>query len=195
MAVNECDLLFSIGTRFNDRITAKIHEFAPKAQIVHVDIDTASISRNVHVDVPIVADAKEATEKMLEYVKKHRDRIYCIVTYRIDRPTRNIQDYYSIILPFLQRNNVTIACINEGFEDILKLEPMILAVYLGMAAQELKNIKTRAKSTVEYRAKNGYTLGKQPVGYLKKNTKDGTIRIDNDKKHYIKQALIMQLHL
>lgn len=127
-------------------------------------------------------------QKMLEYVKKHRDRIYCIVTYRIDRPTRNIQDYYSIILPFLQRNNVTIACINEGFEDILKLEPMILAVYLGMAAQELKNIKTRAKSTVEYRAKNGYTLGKQPVGYLKKNTKDGTIRIDNDKKHYIKQA-------
>lgn len=127
-------------------------------------------------------------QKMLEYVKKYRDRIYCIVTYRIDRPTRNIQDYYSIILPFLQRNNVTIACINEGFDDILKLEPIILAMYLGMAAQELKNIKTRAKSTVEYRARNGYTLGKQPVGYLKKNTKGGTIRIDNDKKHYIKQA-------
>ena len=127
-------------------------------------------------------------QKMLEYVKKHRDRIYCIVTYRIDRPTRNIQDYYSIILPFLQRNNVTIACINEGFDDILKLEPIILAMYLGMAAQELKNIKTRAKSTVEYRARNGYTLGKQPVGYLKKNTKGGVIRIDNDKKHYIKQA-------
>lgn len=70
MAVNECDLLFSIGTRFNDRITAKIHEFAPKAQIVHVDIDTASISRNVHVHVPIVADAKEATEMMLEYVSE-----------------------------------------------------------------------------------------------------------------------------
>ncbi len=68
MAVSECDLLFSIGTRFNDRITGRIHEFAPKAQIVHIDIDTASISRNVHVDVPIVADAKEAIEKMLEYV-------------------------------------------------------------------------------------------------------------------------------
>lgn len=70
MAVSECDLLFSIGTRFNDRITGRIHEFAPKAQIVHIDIDTASISRNVHVDVPIVADAKEAAEKMLEYVSK-----------------------------------------------------------------------------------------------------------------------------
>lgn len=69
MAVSECDLLFSIGTRFNDRITGKLHAFAPKAQIVHIDIDTASISRNIKVDVPIVADAKEAIEKLLEYVE------------------------------------------------------------------------------------------------------------------------------
>ena len=71
MAVSEWDLLFSIGTRFNDRITGKIHEFAPNAQIVHIDIDTASISRNVHVDIPIVADAKTATEKILEYAAFH----------------------------------------------------------------------------------------------------------------------------
>ena len=68
MAVNECDLIFSIGTRFNDRITGKLHSFAPNAQIVHIDIDTAAISKNVQVDVPIVADAKEAVTKMLEYV-------------------------------------------------------------------------------------------------------------------------------
>lgn len=70
MAVGECDLLFSIGTRFNDRITGKLHSFAPKAQIVHIDIDTAAISKNVQVDVPIVADAGEAIEKMLEYVSE-----------------------------------------------------------------------------------------------------------------------------
>ena len=69
MAVSECDLLFSIGTRFNDRITGKLHSFAPKAQIVHIDIDTAAISKNIQVDVPIVADAKEAVTKMLEYVE------------------------------------------------------------------------------------------------------------------------------
>ncbi len=68
MAVDNCDLLFSIGTRFNDRITGKLHSFASKAQIVHIDIDTAAISKNVQVDVPIVADAKEAVAKMLEYV-------------------------------------------------------------------------------------------------------------------------------
>lgn len=68
MAVSECDLLYSIGTRFNDRITGKLHAFAPHAQIVHIDIDTASISRNIQVHIPIVADAKEAITKMAEYV-------------------------------------------------------------------------------------------------------------------------------
>ena len=70
MAVSNCDLLFSIGTRFNDRITGKLHEFAPHAQIIHIDIDTASISRNIQVDIPIVADAKEAITKMNEYVQE-----------------------------------------------------------------------------------------------------------------------------
>ena len=65
-AVSECDLLFSIGTRFNDRITGKISEFAKNAKIVHIDVDAASISRNIVVDVPIVADAKEAIEKFTE---------------------------------------------------------------------------------------------------------------------------------
>lgn len=69
MAVSSCDLLFSIGTRFNDRITGKLHAFAPNAQIVHIDIDTASISRNIQVHVPIVADAREALLKMDEYVQ------------------------------------------------------------------------------------------------------------------------------
>lgn len=74
MAVNECDLLFSIGTRFNDRITGKLHSFAPYAQIVHIDIDTAAISKNVQVDVPIVADAREAITRMMEYVEPYNTK-------------------------------------------------------------------------------------------------------------------------
>lgn len=60
MAISNCDVLFSIGTRFNDRITGKLSEFAKHAKIIHIDIDPASISRNIHVDIPIVADAKAA---------------------------------------------------------------------------------------------------------------------------------------
>ncbi|SET41017.1 acetolactate synthase, large subunit [[Clostridium] polysaccharolyticum] len=64
MAISNCDVLFSIGTRFNDRITGKLSEFAKRAKIIHIDIDPASISQNIHVDIPIVADAKEAIKEL-----------------------------------------------------------------------------------------------------------------------------------
>lgn len=69
-AIMESDVLFSIGTRFNDRITGTIDTFAKNAKIIHVDIDAASISRNIKVDIPIVADAKVALNKMLKYAEK-----------------------------------------------------------------------------------------------------------------------------
>ena len=69
LAVANCDVLFSIGTRFNDRITGDLNEFAPNAKIVHIDVDAASISRNVVVDVPVVADANLALEKLLEWAE------------------------------------------------------------------------------------------------------------------------------
>ena len=68
-AVNECDVLFSIGTRFNDRVTGKISEFAPNAKIIHIDIDSASISRNIVVNIPIVADAKAAIKELIPLAK------------------------------------------------------------------------------------------------------------------------------
>lgn len=71
-AVTECDVLFSIGTRFNDRITGKISEFAKNATIVHIDVDAASISKNIAVDVPIVADAKLAIEAILDVLAKKK---------------------------------------------------------------------------------------------------------------------------
>lgn len=75
MAVSECDVLFSVGTRFNDRITGDLNEFAPKAKIVHLDIDASSISRNVVVDVPVVSDAKIALERLVEWAEaKNTDK-------------------------------------------------------------------------------------------------------------------------
>lgn len=65
-AISECDVLFSIGVRFNDRITGKVSEFAKGAAIIHVDIDPASISRNIEVKIPIVADAKNAILALLD---------------------------------------------------------------------------------------------------------------------------------
>jgi acetolactate synthase-1/2/3 large subunit len=56
-AVTESDVLIAIGARFDDRITGKIDEFAPQAKIIHIDIDPASISKSISVDIPVVGDA------------------------------------------------------------------------------------------------------------------------------------------
>lgn len=69
MAVTECDLLIGIGVRFDDRVTGKIDEFAPRAKIVHLDIDPAEIGKNVRVDVPVVGDLRWSLASLLECLK------------------------------------------------------------------------------------------------------------------------------
>ena len=63
-AVSACDLLFSIGVRFDDRATGDLSKFAKNAKIVHIDIDPTSIARNVPVDISILGDAKDVLEKL-----------------------------------------------------------------------------------------------------------------------------------
>jgi acetolactate synthase-1/2/3 large subunit len=72
-AVQQCDLLIAVGARFDDRVTGKIKDFAPMAKIVHIDIDPASISKNVRVDIPVVGDAKEILAALASEVQ-HRAR-------------------------------------------------------------------------------------------------------------------------
>jgi len=70
MAVYNADLLIAVGSRFDDRVTGKIDEFAPEAKIIHIDIDPASISKNITVDIPIVGDVKTVLQKLLKELKK-----------------------------------------------------------------------------------------------------------------------------
>ncbi len=74
LSVNDCDVLCAIGTRFSDRITGNVKKFAPDAQIIHIDIDPCSISKNVRVDIPIVGDAKSVISAMVnEYDAQQYD--------------------------------------------------------------------------------------------------------------------------
>ncbi|RQD61789.1 MAG: biosynthetic-type acetolactate synthase large subunit [Desulfonatronovibrio sp. MSAO_Bac4] len=66
MAVNNSDVLISVGARFDDRVTGKVNTFAPRAKIIHVDIDPTSIRKNVSVHIPIVSDCLNALEAMEE---------------------------------------------------------------------------------------------------------------------------------
>jgi acetolactate synthase-1/2/3 large subunit len=58
LAVQACDLFIALGTRFTDRVTGNVNKFAPNANIIHIDIDTAEIGKNVRVDIPLVGDIK-----------------------------------------------------------------------------------------------------------------------------------------
>ncbi|KKL24087.1 hypothetical protein LCGC14_2418890, partial [marine sediment metagenome] len=68
-AVQECDCLIAVGARFDDRVTGKVETFAPNAKIIHIDIDPASISKTIEVDVPVVGDAKDILAKLLPAMK------------------------------------------------------------------------------------------------------------------------------
>ncbi len=69
MAVTESDCLVAIGARFDDRVTGKIDEFAPKAKIIHIDIDPTSISKNVQVHLPVVGDCGAVLRDMLDELR------------------------------------------------------------------------------------------------------------------------------
>ena len=69
MAVANSDLLFAVGARFDDRVTGKLEEFATDAKIIHLDIDPTSIQKNISVEVPIVADAKDGLTRLIEVLK------------------------------------------------------------------------------------------------------------------------------
>jgi len=71
MAISHCDLLITIGARFDDRVTGKIDTFAANADIIHIDVDPSSINKNIVADLPIVSDAKSALEIVNRMLKDH----------------------------------------------------------------------------------------------------------------------------
>ena len=70
MAVHHSDCLVAIGARFDDRVTGRVDAFAPNAEIIHIDVDPSSISKNIKVDVPIVGDCRRVLTRLLEAVRE-----------------------------------------------------------------------------------------------------------------------------
>jgi acetolactate synthase I/II/III large subunit len=71
-AIDRCDLLINIGARFDDRATGRVDAFAPRATVIHIDIDPAEIGKNVRTDVPIVGDARRVLTALLKEVPEQR---------------------------------------------------------------------------------------------------------------------------
>ncbi|MDT8718735.1 biosynthetic-type acetolactate synthase large subunit [Clostridium sp. 19966] len=68
--ITNCDLLIAIGARFSDRVASHVDSFAPKAKIIHIDVDPKEIGKNVRVDVPIVGDVKAVLKELLLIIDK-----------------------------------------------------------------------------------------------------------------------------
>ena len=75
MSINECDVLFSVGARFDDRVTGKLSEFSKHSKKIHIDIDPANVGKSVAVDVPIVGDVKYVLGEMLKMAEADPDFI------------------------------------------------------------------------------------------------------------------------
>ncbi len=74
LAVMGCDLLVAVGTRFSNRVTGAVSDFAPRAKVIHIDIDPAEIGKNLRVDVPIVGDAHEVLSELVVQLRKEDPR-------------------------------------------------------------------------------------------------------------------------
>ena len=74
MAMHESDVIIAIGARFDDRVTGKLDLFCPYAKIIHIDIDPASISKTVKVDVPIVGEVKPVLEQLIHLIKDSKKK-------------------------------------------------------------------------------------------------------------------------
>jgi acetolactate synthase-1/2/3 large subunit len=73
MAINNADVVIAVGARFDDRVTGKVKSFAPRAKIVHIDIDPTSIRKNVSVHLPVVSDCRLGLEALYQEMNSYKD--------------------------------------------------------------------------------------------------------------------------
>ncbi|HUA07043.1 MAG TPA: biosynthetic-type acetolactate synthase large subunit [Solirubrobacteraceae bacterium] len=113
-AMDEADLIVAIGARFDDRVTGKLSEFAPRAKFIHIDIDPAEISKNVPAHIPIVGDAKNILPRLT-------------AEYRalVPEPTR-FDEWWSRIRTWQQRHPLQY---EDSTDSEIKPQYMIQALY------------------------------------------------------------------
>src|SRR3989441_6926620 len=121
-AIQHADLIVGIGLRFDDRVTGNTKGFAPRAAIVHIDLDASEIGKNVPVAVPIVGDARAATARLVAAVAprrceawiaevqgwaRQREESYCG---RSEEHTSELQSLAYLVCRLLLEKKKTITC-------------------------------------------------------------------------------------
>ncbi|MDQ2738802.1 MAG: biosynthetic-type acetolactate synthase large subunit, partial [Actinomycetota bacterium] len=113
-AMDEADLIIAVGARFDDRITGKLSEFAPRAKFIHIDVDPAEISKNVPAHIPIVGDARNILPRLTaEYRALGTDRA-------------RLEEWWSRIRVWQQRHPLAYA---DSTDSEIKPQYMVQALY------------------------------------------------------------------
>lgn len=119
-AMHHCDLLLAIGARFDDRVTNMVSKFCPHAEIVHVDIDPASISKNVSVDVPIVGPVDVVLDEMIALLRP-------LVEKRSEKQKQLLAEWWEQIQGW--RRQDCLAVVRDEESSIIKPQEVVQAVY------------------------------------------------------------------
>ncbi len=113
MAINEADLLISLGMRFDDRVTGRLSDFAPNAKVVHIDVDPSEISKNVKATVPIVGDLKRVLQALLPHVQAtvHPEWVQQVEDMRAEHPSHKIRETDQMLPQYILR---TLSEVTDG---------------------------------------------------------------------------------
>ena len=105
LAIDQADLLISLGMRFDDRITGRLKDFAPNAKIVHVDVDPSEIDKNVKASASVTGDLKHVMRQLLPLVESnvHIDWLRCVDTLRSEHPPKLIRHTEGLLPQFVLR--------------------------------------------------------------------------------------------
>ena len=106
LAIDEADLLISLGMRFDDRITGRIKDFAPNAKIVHVDVDPSEIDKNVRATAPVVGNVKQVLRQLLPLVESnvHMDWLRRVDALRSEHPPMLIRQTDGLLPQYVLRS-------------------------------------------------------------------------------------------
>lgn len=128
-AVCECDVLLAVGTRFNDRVTGPLSRFAKDAQVIHIDIDPCSISKNIQANIPIVGDAKSILVDML---KEFKAKNYEINVEEKDKWFAKIEKWKEQrVIPEIQSDKLHAHMVLERIAEFTKPFNPIIATEVG----------------------------------------------------------------
>lgn len=128
-AICECDVLLAVGTRFNDRVTGPLSRFAKDAQVIHIDIDPCSISKNIQANIPIVGDSKIILTDMLNEFKAKN---YEINIEEKDKWFAKIEEWKEQrVIPEIQSDKLHAHMVLEKVAEFTKSYDPIVATEVG----------------------------------------------------------------